>query len=482
MSVFVTRIKGSTSMGRTDLNKVAENILIPLLSEVYNYTNLNNLNVTEKDNYPAIDLGDEVARVAIQVTSTSDSKKIKETLRKFVEHKLYEKFDRLVIYILSERQNKYSSRSYHNIVKSKFDFDINRDVIDYQNLLNKISNFQVDKLDRIKNVLESNFGIAKVPFIYISEKESNRLEKVSLNLLETFFPENLYIADLDIDREETINRSRDYKFKLKKKSSTRNVARAALEQQGLSFGTDWICYEGKIVTFHNLEDDIPLAEIIDKGTRTLLSTKEFYEIDSNYKNIFKSLLGRCLQQKLYHQGVLWQNKAKLYIFSELDGKRKRTEQWYGKKKSIRTVYERIMKNNKPDEILHCKHLAFHTSYRRFGDNWYISIVPDWFFSFDGYRRSFYSKKNLDWLKKEENNKGVFNQLRFIVDFLKREEQLKIFNHEYSYPFLSFGKLATFENSLSIDDEEWNHKIIKNSQNELDNDDNKYKQLELFSGL
>ena len=98
MSAFVTQVRGATSMGRTDINKVAESVLIPLFKEVYGYTNLRNLNEVEKTNYPAIDLGDETARVAVQITSTTDIEKIKDTLRGFVEHKLYEKYDKLIVY------------------------------------------------------------------------------------------------------------------------------------------------------------------------------------------------------------------------------------------------------------------------------------------------------------------------------------------------------------------------------------------------
>src|SRR4028118_2006481 len=90
MSLFVTQIKGCTAMGQTDLNKVAENILIPLIAEVYGYKNLENLNFTKGSNYPSVDLGDETARVAFQITATPDLKKVKHTLTKFVEHKLYE--------------------------------------------------------------------------------------------------------------------------------------------------------------------------------------------------------------------------------------------------------------------------------------------------------------------------------------------------------------------------------------------------------
>ena len=40
MSLFVTRVRSYTAMKRTDINKVSETVLIPLLSEVYNFKNL----------------------------------------------------------------------------------------------------------------------------------------------------------------------------------------------------------------------------------------------------------------------------------------------------------------------------------------------------------------------------------------------------------------------------------------------------------
>ena len=173
------------------------------------------------------------------------------------------------------------------------------------------------------------------------------------------------------------------------------------------------------------------------------------------------MLRRCLQQKLYRQNVIWQHQEQQFIFVEFDGNPIRKEEWYGERKSTRTVYERVMKNNKPDEISYCKHQAFHTQYRRFSQSWYLTIIPDWFFSFDGYRRSFYAKDKLDWLKREENNKNVYNHLRFIVAFLKTEKSSDLFVTRYPYPFLGFGELITFENAPLLNDDEWNPKSPRN---------------------
>jgi len=158
MSRFVAQIEGATAMSRTDINRVAQTILIPLLAEVYGYTELKNLDSPEYPNYPAIDLGDETARVAFQVTSTSDSDKVKHTLEKFVENKFYENYDRLIIYILKKKQNSYSGSGYEEIIQDKFTFDKDKDIWDYRDILTEVANFQIDKARRVESILEANFG------------------------------------------------------------------------------------------------------------------------------------------------------------------------------------------------------------------------------------------------------------------------------------------------------------------------------------
>lgn len=145
-------------MQLTDINKISENILIPIFSEVYGYQNLKNLNHSERENYPSVDLGDDLLRVSIQVTSTSNSEKIKETLQKFIEHELYRKYDRVIIYILTEKQKTYPAHSFNAITRGKISFDIDKDILDYRDLLNEISTFQVEKAQKILHILETHFG------------------------------------------------------------------------------------------------------------------------------------------------------------------------------------------------------------------------------------------------------------------------------------------------------------------------------------
>jgi hypothetical protein len=154
--IFVTEMKAAKALNRTGINHVYERILIPLFSLCYGFENLKNLNSTEYFNYPGVDLGDSVARVAIQVTATRDSRKVKQTLTKFREKELFSQYDRLIIYILSEKQSSYSGKGFDEIIQGKFAFDKDRDIIDFSDLLKIIKDFQIDKAKHVLQILETN--------------------------------------------------------------------------------------------------------------------------------------------------------------------------------------------------------------------------------------------------------------------------------------------------------------------------------------
>lgn len=158
MSRFVVQIEMGAAMSRTDLNKVAETILIPLLNEVYSW-NLENINYTENDNnYPGIDLVDEIARISIQVTATPTLEKVKHTLKQFIKRNQYLKYDRLIIYILKRKQDSYSEKAIQGIIQNKFNFESQKNIWDYCDILKEVSNFQIDKTLRVKEILEAYFG------------------------------------------------------------------------------------------------------------------------------------------------------------------------------------------------------------------------------------------------------------------------------------------------------------------------------------
>lgn len=472
MSSFVTQVKGASAMGQTDINRVSETVLIPLFAEIYGYKKLRNLNFSERSNFPGIDLADDSARVAFQITSTSTIEKIKDTLQQFVDHQLFKRYDRLIVYILTEKQKSYAVNTLKQIIGNTFSFNPDKDTLDYRDLLKTVASFQVAKARIVQDILEANFAEGKPPLF--PEGEEKATETVHLNLLEISFPYTLYVADLiTYDGRPRKTRSRNKAGVRSRKSinKPREKVQTALGQLGLKFSLDWETHENKIITFHDLNDDnLPLSEIVDKGTITPLSPDEFYGVDENYERVFKSLLGRCLQQKLYRRQVQWQNEEKLYIFCEVDGMAERVEKWRGKKETERSVYWRTMKTNKPEEIWYCKHLAFRTQYKYFGSRWYLLVKPEWFFSRDGYKRSYYNADKVDWLKKQEGNKQVAYHLSFIVHFLKYDRPPDLLTTTNTYPFLSFGDVIGFDSAPTLDDLTWNPPDIKAGDDKITGED------------
>ena len=111
ISNLSVQVEASTAGGLFDINKVSENLVLGLLRELYGWKGLQNLNSAEKMNFPGIDLADEQARVAIQVTSTSSLDKVKKTIDTFLLHNLDSKYDRLIVYVLSRKQTSYSQEA-----------------------------------------------------------------------------------------------------------------------------------------------------------------------------------------------------------------------------------------------------------------------------------------------------------------------------------------------------------------------------------
>jgi len=155
---FVTEVEFASSMNRTDINHVSETLLIPLFAEIYGYKNLKNLNYTERKDFPGIDLGDETAGVAFQITATPGSEKIKDSLTKFVKYKHYERFNHLVVYIISKKQDSYVGSGFDEIIDNKFTFDKDTDIRDSRDILRDIYSLQIEQLLRIEEILEANLG------------------------------------------------------------------------------------------------------------------------------------------------------------------------------------------------------------------------------------------------------------------------------------------------------------------------------------
>lgn len=147
LAILCNYVEMTNFINLYNINIIAEDFYCGLLNLIFDY-DLKNINNLEK-NAKAIDLYDSQKRVSIQVTSDNDSAKIKDTIAKFIESKHYEKYDKLIILILT-RKKKYSVQF---DTKGKFIFDKEKDIIDSKNLIAHIKTLSFDKIKVIEDFL-----------------------------------------------------------------------------------------------------------------------------------------------------------------------------------------------------------------------------------------------------------------------------------------------------------------------------------------
>jgi len=149
-------------IGLFDSNRVAQSFFATLFGYVYGYKNLEELDkLNDVSNYPAIDLGDKKAKVAIQVTTQNDHGKIQKTIDKFLKHNLDKSYDRLIVFIIGKKQDSYPKPF---TIKRKFKFNKVCDIWDDENLTKQIDKItDISKLKEIEKFLDGALSEYKFP-------------------------------------------------------------------------------------------------------------------------------------------------------------------------------------------------------------------------------------------------------------------------------------------------------------------------------
>ncbi|MCB0747821.1 MAG: DUF4062 domain-containing protein [Ignavibacteriae bacterium] len=312
------------------------------------------------------------------------------------------------------------------------------------------------------------------------EKQKNnsntKTEVIYSNLINLSIPKQLYIADLDIDREEIICKSKSNKKWLKKDANWFDVVVSALHQKEIVFPRDWTIFKKQIITFHDLsEDNLPLTKICDSGTVTPIDCEEFYEQSLDHLSVFKTLLAKCLQTKLYKLNIRWYKNDKLFAFLPVSKNEQgkwinRKIEWTKIKKNSRTVTKTTYSTKDPDKISSTRHLAFKTQFHFLDDKWFISIKPDWFLTWGDFHPNKYGYEKIQYIKKKERNIHVFNHLNFILWYLQPDKTIELFKEYREYKFLKIVDFVKFETNATFDDESWRKLESKTNSNKL-NDKN-----------
>lgn len=179
-----------------DTNKKAEDFFKDLLKYYdEDFVNLKNAN-EENSNAKSIDLIDEEKKLAIQVTSRTDSLKIHQTIEGF--YKNYPDLQRVIILLIGKVKPNYLRTDFTQGGKYKFDKDKN--IIDVQDIINKFDSYDAVRLKPILEFLENE--IAYVPLLLNSTQEASR------NILAEIF--NYVFNNFKSDKSKNYQNNKDF--------------------------------------------------------------------------------------------------------------------------------------------------------------------------------------------------------------------------------------------------------------------------------
>lgn len=476
-SRFVTEVEGLNANGLYDINIHSENFLIPLLNLIYELK-LENLNTSQKKNYPAIDLADFNKGHAFQITATSDFIKIKNTIEKFIKEGLDKYFNSLYIYILTHKKDKYSQDKIDKIIFNKIKFNVNENIIDKDNLLQKINSItDIHKLEQVSKIFEQEFSDIKIECrkdAYKKQYLSNKPENLYPNMLTISFPSSFYSAELMINEQEITDRINEFQ-RSKNRRTYKRIRKEMLVKQILrengEMCSDFVLHEGKLFTFKDLfNDKEALRILIDKGTISSIDSNYYADINTDTEKVFKHLLRQTLIELCRVKRIEWVGSKHIFRFANNSKTPDELKiRWKGKKLSTKTViFKRI--NKKEGHTICFKSLAFRTAFEKLGEDWFLIINPTWSFTNPGgYKTSRFEPMYLAGIKKLERNQSIYNYFRFFGYYLSASD---LFTKDY--PYLKILTPLSFEIVPSLDDSKWGSiketKIdIKGLSDELEED-------------
>lgn len=157
---FTSQVRIENQSGNFDINKYTENFLIPIVDEIYKKS-FERLEFTKK-NYPAIDLGSKDKQISIQVTSEIGFDKIKRTLTKYIEKKLFNTFSEL----------------YHLVIHDDYETGKNNQNIS-EHINAELAKLDLNSLPKIEFTIEKNFlNISKLRALIEKECTLDQLKVI----------------------------------------------------------------------------------------------------------------------------------------------------------------------------------------------------------------------------------------------------------------------------------------------------------------
>jgi hypothetical protein len=244
-------------------------------------------------------------------------------------------------------------------------------------------------------------------------------ETLVSNLLPiTRMPEHFYAAPADV------------KMYSQARARLRAADARSLRAWGLSSDT--------VFSFHD-----PATTAIDclcAGSADAIATDEWAESDDAVvQKQFVQLLNGALEEQTWPAARRGKDHATLYVAAPEDLSSVEVPGRSGQTRTIVKAYCRA-----DDSLKYVRHLALDRRFRRYGDTWYLEIVPSYFFSRDGYWQSGFAAKHLSRIKRIERHNDVRRHVETWSWILRGEIDFGGMAPDPNRRLLEFGPLADVE--------------------------------------
>ncbi|WP_338709118.1 SMEK domain-containing protein [Paenibacillus amylolyticus] len=197
ISDWYSEVEADNYNKKTDINKDSEYLALQILNLVYGFklVNLNN----EVSNFYGLDLGDKtVSKYCFQVTSRTDTDKLKETITAYLNDKTkyYQIYSSgIKMFIINRNPSpQISKRTLEEIHGKLPEFSVKEDIITYKKLLQDINAItDISILKELHKLLKSNY-IVKID-----------LDNHSVNFADEIKQKDIW-ASLELIVTRTLNR------------------------------------------------------------------------------------------------------------------------------------------------------------------------------------------------------------------------------------------------------------------------------------
>ena len=196
----------------------------------------------------------------------------------------------------------------------------------------------------------------------------------------------------------------------------------ASNSSGAQLSGEWILREKRILAFHDLTEE-PWSKFCDRGTVEEFDATEWSASDDVQKqNDFAQLLGRCLTERLRRMAVRRDKDQECYYFLRTKKLTPRTIQYQSlKRRASKTVFQSYPSKQDPTTIAYYRHTAFGAHFKRYDGQWFLEIVPTYFFTSDGTTIHPFYESKLKGIKAQEKNNAVRSHVLMWADLLADDD-------------------------------------------------------------